>query len=67
MRIPTDKKEQLHRLVHWLLKHLTHLEYQDLEHIPASGPLIVATNHLSRVDIPGSSLIIRSVAILPPW
>ena len=52
MRIPPIKKEQLHKLVHWLLKHLTHLEYQNLEYIPASGPLIVATNHLSRVDIP---------------
>lgn len=52
MRIPPMKRDRLQRLVRWLLRHLTHLEYQGLEHIPASGPLIVATNHLSRVDIP---------------
>ena len=52
MRIPPKKRDRLQRLVRWLLRHLTHLEYQGLEHIPASGPLIVATNHLSRVDIP---------------
>ena len=53
MRIPPMKRDRLQRLVRWLLRHLTNLEYQGLEHIPASGPLIVATNHLSRVDIPG--------------
>lgn len=52
MRIPPMKRDQLQRLVRWLLKQLTHLEYQGLEHLPVSGPLIVATNHLSRVDIP---------------
>ena len=52
MRIPPMKRDRLQRLVRWLLRHLTDLEYQGLEHIPASGPLIVATNHLSRVDIP---------------
>lgn len=46
------KRERLQSLIRWLLPRLSHLEYQGLEHIPPTGPLIVATNHLSRVDIP---------------
>lgn len=52
MRIPPIKRHQLYKLIKYLLPRLTHLKYEGLEHVPASGPLIVATNHLSRVDIP---------------
>lgn len=36
----------------WLMDHLTRTTYYDLENIPTSGPLIIAINHLSRLDIP---------------
>ena len=31
---------------------ITRTEYIGLEHVPAEGPVIIATNHLSRLDIP---------------
>lgn len=52
-----DEKQQLERnklqrLVAWLIKHLTRTEYYGLEHLPKRGGFIVATNHVSRLDIP---------------
>lgn len=46
------KRETLQKLVIHILKHYTHLQYSGLEHIPTAGGVIIATNHLSRVDIP---------------
>lgn len=46
------KRETLQKLVIHILKHYTHLQFSGLEHIPAVGGVIIATNHLSRVDIP---------------
>lgn len=46
------KRETLRKLVVHILKHYTVLQFSGLEHIPASGGVIIATNHLSRVDIP---------------
>lgn len=46
------KKETLRKVVHFLFRKLTRLEYYNLEYIPADGPAILATNHLSRLDIP---------------
>ena len=46
------KREFLLKAVHFLLKLLTRTEYAGLEHIPAKGGVLIATNHLSRLDIP---------------
>jgi 1-acyl-sn-glycerol-3-phosphate acyltransferase len=46
------KRPQLYNILSWLMKHLTRSEYLGVEHIPAQGPVIIATNHLSRLDIP---------------
>ena len=46
------KKEALRGLVRFLLHHLAQVEYQNSEWIPRSGPLLLATNHLSYVDTP---------------
>lgn len=46
------KRETLKSIMRFLLRHLTRLEFVGVEHIPTTGPLLVATNHLSRVDIP---------------
>jgi 1-acyl-sn-glycerol-3-phosphate acyltransferase len=45
------KKETLRKIVHITLKLITRSEYAGLENIPARGPAIFATNHMSRVDI----------------
>ncbi len=46
------KRDKLQRLVRWLMKHLTSLEFRGAEHVPEKGGVIVVTNHLSRLDIP---------------
>jgi 1-acyl-sn-glycerol-3-phosphate acyltransferase len=46
------KANKLRRLICWLMKHLTDTQFIGVENIPSSGGLLVATNHLSRMDIP---------------
>lgn len=46
------KRETLQRFVRWGIKNLTISEFIGLENVPASGGIIVATNHMSRIDIP---------------
>src|SRR5512142_2962834 len=46
------KRETLRRLVVFLMGRLMRYEFIGLENIPASGQVIIATNHLSRFDIP---------------
>lgn len=46
------KREFLQAAIHFLLKHLTRTSYVGLENIPVEGGVLIATNHLSRVDIP---------------
>ena len=46
------KRETLQRLVRFLIKTLTHTEYIHPENIPASGPVILAINHMSHIDTP---------------
>ncbi|MBN2047495.1 MAG: 1-acyl-sn-glycerol-3-phosphate acyltransferase [Anaerolineaceae bacterium] len=46
------KREQLRNIIGYLMDHFAHVEYQNLDLLPAEGPVIIATNHLSRADIP---------------
>ena len=46
------KKEKLYNILCWLMDHITHSEYLGTENITIQGPVIIATNHLSRLDIP---------------
>jgi 1-acyl-sn-glycerol-3-phosphate acyltransferase len=46
------KRQTLQKLVDFLLHTLTRVEYSGLENIPREGGVIIATNHLSRLDIP---------------
>jgi 1-acyl-sn-glycerol-3-phosphate acyltransferase len=46
------KRETLKSIMAFLLKTLAKVEFEGLEHIPPTGGVIIATNHLSRVDIP---------------
>jgi len=46
------KRETLQNFVHFVLKNFSHTQYLGLENVPTSGGVILATNHLSRLDIP---------------
>jgi 1-acyl-sn-glycerol-3-phosphate acyltransferase len=46
------KRETLLKIILFLLKHITDTRYEGLENLPLTGGIIVATNHMSRVDIP---------------
>ncbi|MDK2982414.1 MAG: 1-acyl-sn-glycerol-3-phosphate acyltransferase [Chloroflexota bacterium] len=46
------KRDNLQRLVRFLIKHLTHTQFFDVENIPTSGGVIIATNHLNYMDTP---------------
>lgn len=45
------KRTRIQRLSHWLIKALTNTVYIGTENLPLEGGLIVATNHVSRLDI----------------
>jgi 1-acyl-sn-glycerol-3-phosphate acyltransferase len=51
------KRETLQKIVRFLMNKLTDLEFIDTHFIPDTGPVIIATNHLSRLDIPVLFLI----------
>lgn len=42
----------LQRLMQWLIEHLTRIEVRGVENIPATGPFILAPNHLHVFDLP---------------
>ncbi len=46
------KRETLQRIMLWGIKTLTVSEFVGMENMPATGGIIVATNHMSRIDIP---------------
>jgi len=53
-RIEVNSKMKSHRLrsiVGWLIKKLTHTTFKGVENIPPSGGILVACNHMSRMDI----------------
>ena len=46
------KRETLQKLAHIALRALTRIEFLGVENIPPTGGVILATNHMSRLDIP---------------
>jgi 1-acyl-sn-glycerol-3-phosphate acyltransferase len=46
------ESHKLRKLISWLMKHLTNTQYKGVENIPSTGGVLIATNHLSRMDIP---------------
>jgi 1-acyl-sn-glycerol-3-phosphate acyltransferase len=44
------KRETLQSIFRHILTRLARVEFCGLEHLPPTGPLIVATNHMSRMD-----------------
>jgi 1-acyl-sn-glycerol-3-phosphate acyltransferase len=46
------KPQKLRRIIGWLLNHLTNTEVIGMENIPLTGGVLIATNHMSRMDIP---------------
>ena len=46
------KPHKLRRIIGWLLKRLTNTEIKGVENIPLTGGVLIATNHMSRMDIP---------------
>lgn len=47
-----NKRQVLQKAINFLLRRLTRMEFSGLENIPPTGGIIIATNHLSRFDIP---------------
>lgn len=43
---------RIRNLVRWLARWIAHVEIVGAEHIPASGPYLLVTNHISRLDPP---------------
>ena len=46
------KRQQMQKVVQFLLFNLATVKYENAEQIPETGPVIIVTNHLSRLDIP---------------
>jgi 1-acyl-sn-glycerol-3-phosphate acyltransferase len=46
------KRSNLQRILTFLMNSLTRVEFQNADHIPTQGGVVVATNHMSRLDIP---------------
>lgn len=44
------KRETLQAICRFLLTRLARVEFSGLEHLPSDGAIIVATNHMSRMD-----------------
>lgn len=46
------ERETLQSVIRFLIRILTRTHFVGAENIPTSGPVILATNHLSRIDLP---------------
>jgi 1-acyl-sn-glycerol-3-phosphate acyltransferase len=44
--------KKLRKIICWLLNRLTRTEFMGVENIPLTGGVLIATNHMSRMDIP---------------
>ncbi|MCC6146517.1 MAG: 1-acyl-sn-glycerol-3-phosphate acyltransferase [Anaerolineaceae bacterium] len=51
------KREKLQNLVRWVFHRLSNLQFIHPEYVPREGGVLIATNHLSRLDIPVLFLI----------
>src|SRR3989304_1393171 len=47
-----EKRNRVQRFIHWLIKALPNTVFVGAENLPREGGVIVATNHVSRLDIP---------------
>lgn len=45
-------RDSAFKLFHWLYGTLAHVTLENLEAVPQKGPLILAVNHMSRIDFP---------------
>ncbi len=45
------KREKLQQILYFVFEKITKTRFYGLENIPQTGGLIVATNHMSRIDI----------------
>lgn len=45
-------KHKLRSIIGWLMKRLTQTEFTGTENIPSEGGVLIACNHMSRMDIP---------------
>ena len=50
-------RESLQNLIRWLFSKLAKVQFIHPEYVPAQGGILIATNHLSRLDIPVLFLI----------
>ena len=46
------ERDTLQRIMYYLFDHITVTRFEGIENIPEKGGVIVATNHMSRMDIP---------------
>ncbi len=46
------KREELQKIVRYLMRKITNTVFIGQENLPATGPVLITTNHLSRFDIP---------------
>lgn len=46
------KREKLQQILYFVFEKITKTRFYGLENVPPTGGLIVATNHMSRIDIP---------------
>lgn len=46
------ERTRLRKLISFLAPKLMTIQYEGLEYLPKEGPVLVTTNHLSRMDIP---------------
>lgn len=46
------KRDTLQVIVRWVFRYFSRLEFINPEYVPSQGGVLIATNHLSRLDIP---------------
>ncbi len=46
------ERDTLQSIIRWLVRALTRTQYVGVDHVPTRGPVILASNHFSRIDLP---------------